>query len=122
MAVVLVKVLVKGGLQDSAAVAKHKELFKFTKLALLSRPPCQVALGLLLVLPPMGFARVAVSWCPSALLVHVALEWPTLTRYPCVQQYPFGSSCGLYFFLVPDCCMGCGMVMGLSPCALARSV
>ena len=86
MAVVLVNVFVIGGLQDRAAVAKHKLLFKSTVHALLSCPHCQVAFGLLLVLPPMGFARVAVSLWPSALLVQVALQWPILTRYPCVQQ------------------------------------
>ena len=54
-----------------------------------SRPGCQVV-GLFLVLPPMMLACMAVSLCPSALLVHVALVWPGLTRYPCVQQYPLG--------------------------------
>jgi hypothetical protein len=42
------------------------------------------------MLPPIVFARVAVSLCPSALLAHVALECPSRTRNPCVQQYPPG--------------------------------
>eukprot|EP00804_Cyclotella_cryptica_P026584 CCRYP_014018-RA/>CCRYP_014018-RA protein AED:0.40 eAED:0.70 QI:135/0/0.5/1/0/0/2/0/131 len=42
------------------------------------------------MLPPIVFAQVAVSLCPSALLAHVALECPSRTRNLCIQQYPPG--------------------------------
>ena len=70
----------EGGLQDMAAVAKHKELFKFITDATVSRPSRQVELFMLYVDPPIGLARVAASWCPARLPVHVALVCPTLTR------------------------------------------
>ena len=70
----------EGGLQDVEAVAKHKLFVNLSCTAIGSRPAPQVALFLLLVLPPMVLARVATSWCPAFLLLHVVLLCPSLTR------------------------------------------
>jgi hypothetical protein len=74
-------VLLDGGLQYRAAVAKCRacRAFRLLHATRLSDPDSQVVVGLPLVLPPMMLARVAESWWPSALLVQVALLWPTLT-------------------------------------------
>ena len=71
-------VLLRGGLQDRVAVTQAKFEFRLSHATRLSGPNCQV--GLFLVLPPLVLARVAASWWPSALLVHVALLWPSFTR------------------------------------------
>ena len=78
------------GLQEEEAVALRNMLD--VSATCLSRPHHQEERGLLAVLPPMVFCRVAVTLWPSAGCVHVALEWPTVTRKPCVQQYPLGSN------------------------------
>lgn len=66
----------------------------------------------------MVLAHVAVSLCPSFLLVHMALVCAHFTLYPCVQQYPFGLMLGWGGRWV-HCCVG-----PLTPVTtpLARSV
>ena len=83
-----------GGLQDIAAVASGTNWLvstTFITTSLLSRPGCQVSHPLFSTLPFIVFALVAASLCPSAFPLQVALLCPTVTRYPCVQQYPPGS-------------------------------
>ena len=75
----MVVLLVEGGLQDVEAVAKHK-FVNLSCTATGSCPACQAALFLLFLLPPMVLARVAASWCPTFLLLHVAVLCPSLTR------------------------------------------
>jgi hypothetical protein len=38
--------------------------------------------------PPCWLRHVAVSTCPAALFLHVALVWVAFEVLPCVQQYP----------------------------------
>ena len=97
-AIAVVRSSTGGGLQERAATGRQtavlEKVLTILSATSISGPSCQV--GLLFVLPPIMLARVAVSLCPSFLLVHVALECPRLTLYPCVQQYPVGSreACG----------------------------
>ena len=72
-----------GGLQERVAVAKNC-IPSLLFILLFSGPMIQD--GFPLVLPPMVLARVAPSWCPSRLVVHVALVCPKPTLYPCDQQ------------------------------------
>ena len=60
-----------GGLQERDAIPR--EVLSTMVIAVLHSGPSHQVSFLLLVLPPMMFARVAASWCPSFLLVHVAL-------------------------------------------------
>jgi hypothetical protein len=46
-------------------------------------------------LPPIRLDRVAPGWWPPRRDWQVALVCPTLTLYPCVQQYPHLSQYGL---------------------------
>jgi hypothetical protein len=74
-----------GGLQVVAVDSKDKLVFSATA----STGPIShlVSHPLFFVDPPMMLSLVAQSLCPCSLLVHVLLECPFLTQYPCVQQY-----------------------------------
>ena len=47
-------------------------------------------LGFPLILPPLVSVRVVASTWPMSFPLQLLLSWPVVTRYPCVQQYPFG--------------------------------
>ncbi len=69
------------GLQE---MVERQDVFTLIAVVSISGQSCQV--GFPVVLLPIVFAHVAPSWCPSHLVVHVALVWPIATLYPCDQQ------------------------------------
>ena len=91
--VVPVATIVRGGLQEEVIEFKANWLFTLVFITTGSGPPLQVASQPMFnELPPIVFARVAVTLCPT-LVVHVALEWVLPTLYPWVQQYPLTANC-----------------------------
>ncbi len=88
MSAMAVEEVVEGGLQERAkAEATGKDnwvlCLRVVSCIYSSRPPRQalwLSHPLFAVLPFMVLVRVSLSWCLSALLVHVELEWvvPTL--------------------------------------------